>query len=233
MMARDADPDWEVATVKPSAPSDRGDRIHMHGRHLTLERETVEWLLLIGYNVQKNQIVGAPDWAKTEQWDVDGLANVDGEPNLKQLQGMLRKILEERFGLKLHHEQREMPVFALTAAKGGPKLTINTSDPNGLMDQQNREANGQRTEQLKNTSMAELALILQFHVGRPIVDQTGLAGRYDFQLKWTTDETRATAADAPPGLFTAMQEQLGLKLEPVKAMAEVLVVDGAERPSAN
>jgi uncharacterized protein (TIGR03435 family) len=127
-----------------------------------------------------------------------------------------------------------MPVFALTIAKGGPKLTPNTSDPDGLMDQRNTEVNGQHAETLKNTPVSELALILQFHVERPVVDQTGLTGRYDFHLIWTADESRApTDGSAAPNLFTAIQEQIGLKLEPVKAPADVLVIDQVERPSAN
>jgi uncharacterized protein (TIGR03435 family) len=81
--------------------------------------------------------------------------------------------------------------------------------------------------------MPDLAEILQFRCNRPVVDQTGLKGRYDFKLQWSTDETRATDADAPPGLFTAIQEQIGLRLEPVKAQADVLVVDKVERPGAN
>ena len=82
--------------------------------------------------------------------------------------------------------------------------------------------------------MADLAQMLQFRVDRPVVDQTGLKGRYDFRLQWTTDESRAPAdGSAPPGVFTAIQEQIGLKLEPVKAQADVLVVDKVERPGAN
>lgn len=146
---------------------------------------------------------------------------------------MIRKILAERFGLQLHHEQREMPVYALAVAKGGPKMAANTSDPSGWMHQQNGENNGRHVEALKNTSMADLALILQFHVDRPVVDQTGLKGRYDFKLQWTVDDAPTTAPDAPPGLFTAIQEQIGLKLERVKAPADVLVIDKAERPGAN
>jgi uncharacterized protein (TIGR03435 family) len=141
--------------------------------------------------------------------------------------------LPERFGLVLHHEQREMPVFALTVAKGGPKMIANTSDPNGSMGQQNGENNGRHMEQLKNTSMADLALILQFHVDRPVVDQTGLKGRYDFKLQWTVDDAQTSAPDAPPGLFTAIQDQIGLKLERAKAPADMLVIDKAERPGAN
>jgi len=233
MMAKDADPDWEVVTVKPSDSNETRDRMDVEGRHVIVKNETVEGMLVAGFSVQKNQIAGAPDWVKTEHWDVDGVPNVDGQPNVQQLQGMLRKVLEERFGLKLHHEQREMPVFALTVAKGGPKMTANTSDPKGLPGRDVRGGSGQWTNMFTNTSMSDLALMLLFYTDRPIVDQTGLQGRYDFKLQWTMDESRATEPDAPPGLFTAMQEQLGLKLEPVKAPADVLVVDKVERPGAN
>lgn len=233
MMAKDADPDWEVVTVKQGDSYAKSDHIDLHGRHLTLENETVEIMMLFGYQVQKNQIAGAPEWVKNERWTVDGLSNVDGEPNVTQLQAMFRKVLAERFGLKVHREHREMPVFALTVAKGGAKITANSSDPDGLPNQHGSHGSGWVKYQYKNTSMPELALMLLGWVDRPIVDQTGLKGRYDLQLKWTTDDAHASDPDAPPGLFTAIQEQSGLKLEPVKAPADVLVVDAMERPSAN
>ena len=109
----------------------------------------------------------------------------------------------------------------------------NTTDPNGWMDQQNGTTNGRHTEALKNASMADLALILQFHVDRPVVDQTGLKGRFDFKLQWAPGDTQPTAPDAPPSLFTAIQDQIGLKLERAKAPAATLVIDKVERPGAN
>jgi len=233
-MARNADPDWEVATVRPSDPNNGGHQhIRFHGQHVTLYDHTVEDLLLIGYGVQKVQLVGEPSWAKTEKWNVNGITDVAGEPDLRQLQGLMQKILKERFALTLHHEQREMPVYALMVAKGGQKMTPNASDPNGWMDQQNSMDGGRDIENMKNTSMAELALILEFRVDRPVVDQTGLKGRYDFKLQWTTDDAQSASSDAPPGLFTAIQEQIGLKLEPMKAPADVLVIDHVARPGAN
>jgi uncharacterized protein (TIGR03435 family) len=233
-MAKDADPDWEVATVKPSDPNDTaGQHIRLQGRHVVLLDTTLEQFLLLGYGVQKNQLAGEPDWVKTERWDVDGVPDAEGEPSWRQLQGLMRKILAERFGLQLHHEQREMPVFALTVAKSGPKMIANTSDPNGWFEQQNGSTNGRHVEALKNASMADLALILQFHVDRPVVDQTGLKGRYDFKLQWTVDEAQTSVPDAPPGLFTAVQDQIGLKLERLKAPADTLVIDKVERPGAN
>ena len=233
-MAKDANPDWEVATVKASDPGDtRGQHINLQGRRVVLLDTTVEQFLLLSYGVQQSQLAGLPGWAKMVRWDVDGVSDVEGQPSWKQLQGMIQKILTERFGLQMHHEQWEMAVFALTVAKGGPKMIADTSDPNGWMDQQNGEANGRHVEDLKNASMADLALILQFHVDRPLVDQTGLKGRYDFKLQWTVDDAQTAAADAPPGLFTAIQDQIGLKLERVKAPADVVVIDKVERPGAN
>jgi uncharacterized protein (TIGR03435 family) len=126
-----------------------------------------------------------------------------------------------------------MPVFALTVAKGGPKMTASTSDPTNPPGRDVRGGNGQWLNTFTNTSMPDLALMLLFYTDRPIVDQTGLKGRYDFKLQWTMDDAQAAGSDAPPGLFTAIQEQLGLKLEPVRAKADVLVVDTVERPGAN
>lgn len=237
MMPANADPDWDVVTVKPSDPNDRGDRGGAHGSHITLENQTVEGLLTFGYNVQKNQIANAPEWVKTERWDVDGLADVRGEPNVVQLQALARKVLAERFGLKLHRDQQEISVFALRAAKGGPKLTVSTGDPNGQPNEHGKRGAGWQMNTYTNTSMPvfaeELALSPVASVDRPILDQTGLTGRYDFQLKWLTDDNHAADPDAPPGLFTAIQEQLGLKLDAVKAPADVLVIDKVQRPGAN
>jgi len=233
-MAKDADPDWEVAAVRPSDPNARNDKFDVVGRHAIVQNQTVEIMLMFGYGLQKSQIVDAPDWVKTQRYDVDGVANVEGRPDVKQFQSMVRKLLVERFGLKMHMEQREMPVFALTVAKGGTKMEKSATDPNGVMNQDVRNGDGQRRLRFTNTSMKDLALLMLVEVDRPVVDQTGLEGRYNFQLSYTKDESRApTDGSAAPSLFTAVREQLGLKLEPVKAPAEVLVIDAVERPSAN
>ena len=232
MMAPGADPDWEVVTVRPSDPNARNDSFDVRGRHVVIENQPVEMMLMMAYGMQKNQIVGAPEWVRTEHFDVDGVPDVEGKPNLLQFQSMVRKLLAERFGLKVHHEQREMPVFALMVANGGTKIAKSTGDPNGL-PREDGEGGNVRTCQFANTSMADLALYLLLDVDRPIVDQTGLHGRFDFQLKWSRDESSTADPNAPPGLFTAIQEQLGLKMEAVKAQADVLVVDHVEWPGAN
>jgi uncharacterized protein (TIGR03435 family) len=189
--------------------------------------------MMFAYGVNKSQIAGEPDWVDSAHFDVDGVPDVEGEPGVKQMQEMVRRLLADRFGLKFHREQREMPIYAVTVAKGGPKLKKSESDPNSLPDQTGRNNSGVRWMKCTNNSMEEFALGMQFFLDRPVVDKTGLAGRWDFILTWTYDETRVTDTNAPPVLFTAVQEQLGLRLEAVKAPAEVLVVDGAERPGAN
>ena len=234
MMAKDADPDWEVATVKPSDPDGKTQDFRILGRHMLIERQTVEAMVMVGYGLQKDQILNAPEWVKTENFDADGLANMEGEPSVEQYQSLVRKLLAERFGLKGHKEQREMRVFALTVTKGGPKLAPTKGDRNGEGRQRVGGGEGYRTLTFRDVSMPTFALFMIYYVDRPMVDQTGLRGSYDFTLKYTYDEERAAKdGSAPPSLFTAVQEQLGLKLEPVKGMADVLVVDKVERPSAN
>jgi len=233
MMPKDEDPDWEAVTIKPSDPSDPVSHINIRGRNVMIESQSVEAMMRFAYGVQHSQIVGAPEWMKTERWDVAGVPDGQGKPNLPQFQSMMRKLLAERFGLTLHREKRSMPVFALTLAKGGPKLQKSEGDPNAGPGSGGSGSNGIQLNRYTNTSMPDLALMLMVYTDRPIVDQTGLQGRFDFQLQWTKDDAIATGTDAPPGLFTALQEQLGLKLEPAKAPADVLAIDKVERPSAN
>ena len=235
-MAKDADPDWDVVSVKARDPNDASNNqsLNFKGRQFVMVNRTVEGMLLFAYGLQKVQIVGAPRWIETERWDVQGLPDVPGHPSLKQMQSLTRKLLEQRFGLKVHKETKELAVYAITVAKGGEKITPSAGDPNSPPSENENSNGGIVTMRMTNMSMREFAPDLGYFLGRPAVDQTGLAGRYDLQLKWTADESKAPAdGSAPPGLLTAIQEQLGLKLEPVKAPAEVLVIDAVERPSAN
>jgi uncharacterized protein (TIGR03435 family) len=232
-MAKDADPGWEAVTVKPSDPNDKFDVMTTRGRHIVIRNKTLEAMLRLAYGVQRSQIVGAPEWTRTEHFDIDGVPDVEGQPNMKQYQILVQKVLAERFGMKSHHEQREMPVFALEVAKDGPKMDASKGDPNGLPDNEGMGGNGRQIRKYTNVSMSDLAMMLQFNLDRPVVDQTGVKGRYDFRMQWTVDEGQATDPDAPPGLFTAIQEQIGLKLESAKAPVDVLVIDQVEKPSPN
>jgi uncharacterized protein (TIGR03435 family) len=236
MMAADADPDWEVVSVKARDPNDTNNSqsMSMQGGRFVIVNRPVVGMLMFAYGMHKKEIVGAPEWIESERWDVQGVPDVPGHPSLKQTQSLIRKLLEERFGLKVHRETKELAVYAITVAKSGEKMARSAGDPNGTPDENEQSNGGVLTMRMTNMSMAEFAPDLGYFLDRPAVDQTGLAGRYDFQLKWTVDESKVPAdGSTPPGLFTAIQEQLGLKLEPVKAPAGVLVIDKIERPSAN
>lgn len=235
MMAKGADPDWEVATVRPSDPANPYGGYQLEGRNLMVRRKTVQSMLLFAYTLHKSQLQNVPDWARTELWDAKGYADVAGQPNREQMQSLVRKLLAERFGLVMHMEQHETSMYMLTVAKGGAKMAASKGDPNGLSNENDRENGGIGTMHAENMPMSELSgLLMRIALDRPAVDMTGLKGRYDFDLRWTTDDAVASArADAPPGLFTALQEQIGLRLEAVKAMADVLVIDSVQEPSPN
>ena len=234
MMVKSTDPDWEVVTVKPSDPNGTNQSFRVVGRHVIIQRQTAEYMLMVAYGLQKNQIVNAPDWVKTQSFYADGVPDTEGQPSVQQFQVMIRKLLEERFGLKAHKEQRVMEVYALRVGKDGPKLTPTKSDPNALPNQNAHGGDGERFLRFTNVSLDDFALMMLYEVQRPLVNQTGLKGRYDFDLRFTNDEQRGPVdGSAAPGLFTAIQEQTGLKLEAVKAPADVLVIDKVERPGAN
>jgi len=240
-MAPDADPAYEVVTIKPSDPKDGGRGFQTRGRHIRAANETVDDMISFAWGIHVKQIVGGQPWMSTDHYFVDGVPDAPGEPNLTQLRSMIKKVLADRFGLKVHDEQRELSVYALTVARGGPKLTRSLGPPNGPPND-NFSTSAYMRE--TNTTMGEFAKAMQYVLDRPVVDRTSLEGRWDFLLKWTPDESQFTAMgykippptdnpNAPPGLFSAIQEQIGLKLEAVKAPAQVLVVDGVERPTEN
>lgn len=234
LMAKDADPGWEVATVRQSDPDGKEQSFSVRGRHVLIKRQTVETMLMVGYGLQKTQIANAPEWVKSEPFDVDGVPDAEGQPSVRQFQSMVRKLLVERFGLKMHREPREMAAYALILAKDGPKLAVTKSDENALPNQEVHGGNGDRLLKFTNVSMDDFVLMMLYEVDKPLLNRTGLKGRYDFEMRFTKDELpAATNGGTAPGLFTAIQEELGLKLEAVKGAVDVLVVDAVQRPSAN
>jgi uncharacterized protein (TIGR03435 family) len=237
-MAPGADPAFEVVAIKPSDPNDGVRGFQTRGRRIRAVNETMNDLISFSYGIHVRQIAGGPPWFATDQYFIEGVPDTEGQPNLKQFRSMVQKLLADRFNLKVHNEQRELSVYALTVGKGGPKMTKSLGNPDGPPDDQfSRSAWLRET----NTTMAEFAKGLQFVLDKPVVDHTGLTGRWDFRVQWTPDESQfggmvpppSANPNAPPGLFTAIQEQIGLKLELVKEPADVLVVDHVERPSAN
>jgi uncharacterized protein (TIGR03435 family) len=232
---------FEVSTIKPS--SDPGVHLYLDDSGLFHPTgPTLGDLIKLAYDVHSRQIVGAPSWLDSEKWDLFAKPDKPGKPSLAQLKGMLQKLLADRFQLALHHEKRDLPVYAITVEKSGAKLTRNDSDPNGNPTY----SAGPRVVTMTNGTLADLANGLQRSgniLDRPVVDQTGLgSARYDLIVKWTPlaaqtqvggTEARVDNGDAPPDLFTAFQQQLGLKFVSTKAPVDVLVIDHVEKPSAN
>lgn len=248
-MPPDAKPVFDVVTVKPSPPGRGGKNIGFDGHHFLLRNANLNDMIALGYGLHAKQIVGAPDWAGKDLFDVEGTPDVPGIPNPKQMQNLMQNLLADRFQLKFHNEKRELAVYAITVAPGGPKLTKSTAQPNdpGGFGIQGPNAQGV-TVMGRNLTIAGFATWFQASVtDRPVVDQTGLTDRYDMRLKWTPDESQfeqfrgtgmsipapSDAADAPPNLYTAIREQLGLKIEATRAPDGVMVIDHVEKPGAN
>jgi uncharacterized protein (TIGR03435 family) len=241
-MAADANPSFDVATIKPSKPDAPGKMFRVQGNRFSTLNTTLSDLIKMTYGVQDKQILGAPDWVYSEKYDIAAQPDVPGAPNQDQLKLMVKKLLADRFQLKFHNDKKELPAYVLTVAKGGPKMKKNDSDPNGLGG---RFFRGLGVLTFTNSTMPDFCDLMQAAVlDRPVVDQTNLPGKWDFLLKWTPDESQfggmgikvpppSDAADAPPPLFTAIQEQIGLKLEAEKAQVPVLVIDHVEKPDAN
>jgi uncharacterized protein (TIGR03435 family) len=232
-MARAADPAFEVAVIKPADPNDRNQGFRLDGHRISIESNTMTSLICFAYSIQKTQIVNAPSWFDEQPWNIEGVPDAEGKPDWHQYRRMLQKLLATRFGLQMHPDKRELSVYAITIAKGGPKLEKSKSDPDTLPDQSGHGMGSAQTMKFTNDSMADFAQTMQLMVDRPVIDQTNLSGRYDFTLLWTPDTLRAAEPDAPPGLFTAVQEQLGLKLEATRAPTDVFVIDAATRPTQN
>jgi uncharacterized protein (TIGR03435 family) len=242
-MAADADPAFEVATIKPTKPDERPSMlVSSGGRQFSATASSLQTLIAFAYGIHPRQLIGGPAWLEMEKYDVLAHPDVPGVPNEKQLRTMLQKLLADRFQLAFHREKKELSIYAIVLGKNGPKLTKSTGDPNGLPGVRFR---GLGKFVGRNTNIADFAGLMQTMVlDRPVVDQTGLPDRYDFTLNWTPDETQfggragqqpapSDKADAAPDLYTAIQQQLGLKIEPTKAPVEVLVIDHVEKPSEN
>ena len=241
-MAANADPSFEVATIKPSKPEAPGSFITVRGRTFAAGNQTVRSMMTFAYGLHPDQIIGGPDWIGNDRFDITAEPDGTGMPNDRQLRSMLGKLLVDRYRLTFHREKKELSVYALTVLRSGHKLTKNETNPNGLPGLFFR---GLGVFPVTNATMGDFSGVMQAVVlDRPMVDQTSLAGRFDFTLTWTPDETQfggrggqappaADPANAPPGLFTAIQEQLGLKLESTKLPVDVFVIDRLEKPTAN
>ena len=227
---------FEVATVKPAAPSPDG---HTHinypdGGAFSASNITLAALMQWAWDMPKNRILDAPPWFGATRFDLQAKADAETDQRLRSMPGdeshdakrrMVQAMLAERFGMQLHEETRTLPAYDLDLAKGGSKLQPSTSGGKSI--------NTNRTH-FNATGLATALIAQQLSeiAGRVVIDKTGLHDRYDVKLEWTPDD--ATAGDSSaPSFFTAVQEQLGLKLVPAKEPVRIIVIDRMEQPSAN
>lgn len=248
-------PSFEVATVKPvdgAPPPMPGGPPPTAPDEIRLFVNT-RILISMAYNVQgfaKDEIVGGPGWLDDQIYEVhakineplsEALQRMPNRERRQKIELMEQSLLAERFKLKVHFETRELPAYALVVAKGGPKLTL--ANPSLPHNGNPRTSNGQN-QKLRATDITveNLAQLLQWEPepgGRVVVDKTGLTGSYDITLDWTRDpawtrdsSTGASASqDVGPSLFTALEEELGLKLVAAKEPVEVVVIDQIEKPT--
>jgi bla regulator protein BlaR1 len=241
-----APPTFEVAVIKPNktGAGNRGFRRAAPGE-LNALNDSLKMLIAYAYDVRDYQIEGGPNWIDSESYDILAKSEAGADDDLKtnvertaRLRLRVQALLADRFQLKLHRTTKDLPMFALVVAKNGSKLKASTSTRSESV------SNGHHLSCVKVTMEAFCKTMLQGELGRRVSDKTGLAGEFDFTMDWAPDEgSRRTPAEEAgvastpgregPSFFTALQEQLGLKLEPQKGPVEVLVVDSAAFPSEN
>lgn len=241
-MDPNASPSFDVATIKPQAPDEKGfafliNRGNFIGRGLTLEK-----IMTISLNLNAAEIIGLPDWATQDKYDIDAKPDTPGQPNPKQFMNAVAKLAAERFGLKYHMEKRTMTAYSLTEAKGGIKMK---PSPAGSGDYPGFGLPPGRLF-INNSTMKELCGLLQSDLfDHPVVDQTNLGTtRYSGTLKYQMDDNQLLKmglkaqptpdnGDAPPPLITALSQEFGLKLESGKVPVDVIVVDSVTKPTPN
>jgi uncharacterized protein (TIGR03435 family) len=242
-------PAFEVASVRPnkfgSGSSDSG---FQNGRFTATNIQVKTLLQYDAYGIPGSEILRIPDWLTSERFDIE--AKVDDstnnqmgklsrdERNLLERQ-LIQQLLADRFKLRVHWETRELPVYALVVAKNGPRIQAsNDSSGNTSISSGNGRYTAQGVTMVKLTQ--SLTQVLARELGRVVIDKTGIEGRYDVAFTWAPEEGSTAASNTSnensspgPSIFTALQEQLGLKLESQKADVETLVIDHVERPSEN
>ena len=219
---------FDVASIKANPTATGGSGVNTGRGRLTATNVTLRRLIQSAFDVNDFQIVGGPGWIGTEKYDIDAKADVSGVTGHVDYGPMLQALLADRFKLKVHRETKQLPVYSLVVAKSGPRLTDHTGD--GGASTNTSHASGKATLTATKVSMDGFAYRLGRDLDRKVVDNTGLRGEYDVTLEWAPDPKPDSTA---PSIFTALQEQLGLKLESTRGPVGVVVVDSAEKASEN
>jgi uncharacterized protein (TIGR03435 family) len=239
-------PVFDVSTIKPSkADNDRSSSLTTDHGTYSAENITIRRLLPLAFGVRPDLIFGLPPWAENARFDISAKV-VDADEKVlaaltrEQHRVMMQALLADRFQLKCHMETRTLPVYELVVDKSGVKFKESPPSAAGGRSGISMRSGSAHSNELTAISsrIAGFANVLSDNLHRAVIDKTGLTGKYDFDLKWARDDDSVSsnsdaATDAGPSIFTAMVEQLGLKLQPAKGPVEVLVVDHVEQPTEN
>jgi uncharacterized protein (TIGR03435 family) len=247
-MPASADPIFDVATIKPSNSTAATIQMLRFGQNdFETRNASLIDLIAYAYSVQARQITGAPEWMSHDRFDIRAKPDIEGVPNPDQMRSLVRKLLADRFKLAFHRDKKEMSAYVLSVVKTGSKLKLTEFEGPGMSFGFVPEAKGLLFP-VRNATMADFSGVLQSMVlDRPVVDETALTGKYDFALTFMPNDSQfnghppvlngqapnSEAADASPGLFEAIQQQLGLKLEAQKTAVDIIAIDHAEKPSPN
>lgn len=233
-------PVYDAATIRLNNSGTGDSDVWVELTTFRTKNVALKELLQMAFNVRRSQISGIPDWAEKARFDINAKITDPDIPALKKLTSdqqrlILQRFFAEKFALKWHRESRSLPVYELVVVKGGPKFD---EGPHCTADSDSTsQSNTDLTA--KCVRMRTFSDLLSNQMDRPVVDKTGLAAHYDFHLRWSRDEAKAEAAsngsdaDTPPSLFTALEEQLGLKLVAGKDPVDTLVVDSIDKPAEN
>jgi uncharacterized protein (TIGR03435 family) len=211
-------PAFDVASVRPGQPV-AGDAIFCESGRLTVYNFTLKALIQMAWRVRDVEVIGGPAWIDSATFYI--AAKGDPAATDEECRVMVQGLLKDRFGLEMHNEMKELPVYAVTVSDGGPKFRESEANV------QPNIAAGKGRLDVRKVSMANVARVLSLSLGQSILDKTNLTGRYTFHLEWDTDTEQEWA------LSTAMQKQLGLRLEMRKEPVSVVIVDHAAKPSEN
>jgi uncharacterized protein (TIGR03435 family) len=224
-----AGPQFEVASIKPSNADPSSSGINTGNGRLTASNVTLKRCIMGAYSIGPKQIFGGPDWLESDRFDIT--AKAEQPVGDHALMTMLQALLAERFKLALHREARPIEAYVLEITKKGPKLE--KGDGHGA-----KTSNGRGDIVATNATMDRFAEILSRQMDLPVVNQTGLEGVFNLRLRWTPESDKPpkpgdAAVIEGPSIFTAVQEQLGLRLHAQRTLVESVVIDHAERPSEN
>ena len=242
--SQQVDPSFDVATIRISdSTAPMMEKLNQEGRHFTTRNTSLSDLIQFAYDVQARQIVDPSGLTTKDRYDISAVTSQDGSPTVQQVRRMLQRLLTDRYAMSFHRDKRALPAFVLTTTSTPPKLKpTESSGPIPINDFQS-VSNGW-TLSMRNASTTDFARFLQTIVfDRPVVDSTGLAGKFDISVTFTPDDRqfhghppparRADNGDTAPGLFEAIKQQLGLRLEQRKVMVDVMVLDRIKAPSPN